>query len=90
VGPTVLAFAYFIKFLAAHCVFYAKASDYRVILGDHNIEVFGDGEQFINIEQIIVVCINLVLTLLAFKDYSKHFTVSQNRSISKIVEIFFQ
>jgi hypothetical protein len=41
-------------FLAAHCIHNGIPSKYRIILGDHNIDVLGDGEYFINIGKFIV------------------------------------
>jgi hypothetical protein len=49
-------------FLAAHCIHGGIPLKYRIILGDHNIDVLGDGEHFINIEKMMVESIFIVST----------------------------
>ena len=40
-------------FLAGHCVSKSSPYDLKIILGEHNAIVSGDGEQYFYLEQII-------------------------------------
>ena len=51
-------FLFFSNYLAAHCFDEPdKPKDYYVkaILGEHHTQVEGDGEQYIDVEKVIVV-----------------------------------
>jgi hypothetical protein len=43
-------------FAAGHCGENVEPNDAVVVVGEHNLQVRGDGEQFYNVKKIIMVC----------------------------------